>query len=200
MELKFEETKIPEDVSKEMVDNQIILGAIHLPKVIKVLGAATSKFLGKIKNLDVPMSLKFVREDGSFIAGMQVEYHKNPDDPENPSAGNWSYIWTFDEADLEGSQAATFADAFFRFTECAAKLYGMRFESQSTAAQMFNIVLEHISHWLEDNARENEEATLIADGVFTAKSEVRDGKVVKAIIPDGDLKVLIKGDDMYQED
>lgn len=202
MERKFEETKIPEDVSKAMADNNFIMGAIHAGKVIKVLGTGISKFLGDVKSLEVPMALRFSKMDGSFLAGMKVEYHKNPDDPENPSAGNWSYVWTFKEEDLEGANVTDFAksvNAFSHFIACGAKLYNMRFQDHATASTLFNTFLEHVYHWLDDNAVEGEENTLIADGVFIAKCEVKDGKIIKAIIPDGNMKVLIKGDDLYQE-
>ena len=36
--------------------------------------------------------------------------------------------------------------------------------------------------------------------VTTGVSEVKDGKIVKTIIPDGEIKILIKDDDQYQDE
>lgn len=200
-EVKFEETRIPEDVSREMAESQLVLGAAHVGKILKVMVTGVSKLLGDVKDLKVPKSVKFTRPDGGFIAGARVEYHTNPDDPENPSAGNWSYVWTLTEEDIEGSTVIDISintQVFTYFMEAASKLYNMKFNDTPTGIMMFNIILENLSHWLDDNAKEGEVQTLTCANALTASCEVKDGIVVKALVPDGDMKILIKNDDMYQ--
>ena len=53
-------------------------------------------------------------------------------------------------------------------------------------------------HQLE-NATESEPAILTLDGVFKATATVENGKVVMGIVPDGEMKVLIKDDSAIQE-
>ncbi len=202
MTQKFEQTNIPEDLAKDLAQDNYTIGAVHLPKVLKVIMTGASKLLGSVKVIDKPMAIAFRKVDGSFIAGAKVEFHKNPDNPEDISAGNWSYIWTFYEKDLEGASIVNINNdtGFTHFITAASKLYHMNFHDNASALEMFNRLLDYISHWLDDNAKEGEEQILVSDGSMTAACTVKDGVVVKSIVPDGEVKVLIKGDDMYQDD
>lgn len=203
MTKKFEETEIPEIVSRELANQCFTLGATHVGKVLKTLMTGASKLLGDTKDIETPKAIAFRRPDGTFVAGAKVEYHKNPDDPDNKAAGNWSYIWTFYEKDLEGASVIDFNSnnsAYSYIITAADKLYRMRFTDNATCITTIMVLLENISHWLEDNAKEGERQTVECPGAMVCSCEVKDGVVVKSIVPDGEVKVLIKGDDMYQDE
>jgi len=202
MELRFEETNLPEDVSREMANENVTLGAIHVPKVVKVLMVGVSKLLGDIKSTERAKAIAFRRLDGSFIAGAKVEYHPNTESPDDVSAGNWSYVWTFYEGDLEGADVtdmSTSNTVFSYFIIAADKLHRMKFTTEAMGMRLFNLILEGISHWLDDNAKDGEVSSIVMPGVLNASCTVVDGVVEKAIVPDGDVKTLIKSDNMMQE-
>lgn len=200
---KLEETNIPELVSREMAANNYSLGATHVGKILKTVMTGASKLLGDLKDIETPKAIAFRRPDGTFVAGAKVEYHKNPDDPDNMSAGNWSYIWTFYEKDLDGASIVDFSSnnqVLSYIITAALKLFNMKFNDNGSCISSIMILLENISHWLEDNAKEGERQTIEYPGAMVASCEIKDGVVVKSIVPDGELKVMIKGDDMYQDD
>lgn len=201
-ELRLEETKIPEDVSKELATKQLGVASMHVGKIVKVMMTGTSKLLGSLKEISTPKAIAFRRPDGRFLAGAKVEFHSNPAEPDTPASGNWSYIWTFNEEDLADAKIITIgtnAESWQFFESAASKLYNMSFESESSGVMLINTLLEHISKWLDDNAKDAEVQRLVCPGCLIAECAVENGSVVKSIVPDGEMKVLIKGDDDYQD-
>lgn len=201
-ELRLEETKIPDDISKEMASNQLGVASMHVGKIVKVMMTGASKLLGSVKELNTPKAIAFRRPDGRFLAGAKVEFHKNPAEPDAPASGNWSYIWTFNEDDIAGAKVidiGTNLEAWQFFESAATKLYRMTFDSEASGVMLINTLIEHISRWLDDNAKDGEVQRLTCPGSLIAECAVENGAVVKSIVPDGEMKVLIKGDDEYQD-
>lgn len=201
-QFKFGECKIPEQVSMELAKKQSTLASAHVEKILRILMTGASNMLGDMKSLDVPKAIVFRKPDGTFIAGAKVEFHRNPDDPDNLASGNWSYIWTFYESDLEGAsitEVSTNMLTFNYFSAAADKLYRIKFTDDGVGLLMFNLILEQISHWLDENASDGDVQTLVSPGVMEAACETKNGTIVKSLTPDGDIKVLIKGDNKYQD-
>ena len=206
MEKKFNETSIPEDISREAANQNLIVGATHVDKIATIFITAVSDCLREIKNIDKPQAVVVRGLDNRFICAGIIQYIKNEDEPstDNLASGNWSYSWTFDEDDLKELNAneIDFRSSLFTklITGTASKLYGMAFDSDSSATTLSSKIMDAISHWLDDNAKEGEETTLILDNVFKAVSTVdTDGKVEKSFVPEGEIKVLVKGDEMIQD-
>lgn len=200
-EKKLKETDIPSDVTRDLLSKRIGVSVDHVEKVFKSLMVGVSKLLGEAKNLEKPKAIAIRRPDGQFIVGARVEFHKNQDDPNNIASGNWSYIWSFDETDV--TEGATMIDIFqpqswHYITSTALNLFNMRF-TDGLGPTIIATAVEHLSHWLDDNAKDGEVQKLIIDEALTAECAVEDGSVVKSIIPDGEVKVIIKGDDTYQD-
>lgn len=199
--VNFSDSKIPQNVSMELAKNNSTLAAQHVEKVLRVLMTGASNMLGEMKSLDTPKAVAFRKPDGSFIAGAKVAYNKNPDDPDNPASGNWSYIWTFNEDELNGAvitDVNTNILTFDYFRRAADKLFRMKFTDDGVGIMMFNLILEGISQWLSENAVDNEERSLVSNGVMEAACKVENGVVSKALTPQGEIKELIKGDNEYQ--
>lgn len=202
MEKKFKETNIPEDYSKSLAQQSFLLGPSVVSKVATTLFHGVSTCLGTMKNTSVPKAVIFRSLDHSFLAGAKVEYIQNVDDPSNPSAGRWDYTWTFYEEDLKGADCVEVANNSLvssYFTSSGISLYNMRFNAQDLCIAMMTMMIEMIINWLKENASEADPAILVLDGAFKATATVVDGKIEMGIIPDGEMKVLIKDDTAIQE-
>lgn len=202
MEKKFKETSIPEDFSHALAMQSFLIGPANVYRVATVLFHGVSTCLGSIKSVTIPKAIVFRSIDNAFLAGAKVEFIPNKDDKNNPAAGRWDYVWTCYEEDLKGADIIdvtknNLVGPFFAAS--GANLYNMKFAGPDTCIFMMTLMIEMIIAWLKENATEAESAALVLDGVFKGISSVDDGKVVLGIVPDGEMKVLIKDDDKIQE-
>lgn len=202
MEKKFKETNIPEDFSRALASQSFLIGPSHTPRIATVLFHGVSRCLGSMKNTTIPKAVVFRSLDSSFLAGAKVEYIANADDPSNPSAGRWDYTWTFYEEDLKGCDCidvSSNALVSTFFISSASDLYNMRFAGQDVCVLMMVMMIEMIINWLKENVSESEPMMMTLDGVFKATAAVENGKITMGIVPDGEMKVLIKDDSAIQE-
>lgn len=202
MEKKFKETNILEDFSKALAQQCFLIGPSHTPRIATVLFHGVSSCLGDMKNTTIPKAIVFRALDHSFLAGAKVEYIANVDDPTNPAAGRWDYTWTFVEDDLKGCDCVEVANNSLvttYFISSGISLYNMKFAGPDLCALMMTMMIEFIINWLKENATESETAVLTLEGVFNASAVVENGKIVMGIVPDGEMKVLIKNDSAIQE-
>lgn len=202
MEKKFKETSIPEDLVKILTRQNFMCGPQHIYKIATVLFHGVSSCLGAMKTTAMPKAIVFRSMDHSFLAGAKVEFIPNTDDPTNPSAGRWDYTWTFYENDLNGADiidVATNNLVSTCFASSAVTLYNMKFAGQDLCILIMTTLVEIIINWLKENTTEAEPAVLTLDGVFKATASVVNGKIEMGIIPDGEMKVLIKDDSAIQE-
>lgn len=201
--MKFMETGIPELFARTLLDQNLKFSANYTNKIVRVVVEGASACLGDLKSTEEPVALVFKSASDKFIAGAKVEYIPNPEEPTIVSSGSWSYVWTFDEEDIKDVKKVVYADdpqITMFFINKAGTLYGMSFKIIPAMFKMFNTVLELISNWLTDNAKADEPTEIVEDGVFRASAAVEGGEVVKDFVPEGDSKVLVKGDTMLQED
>lgn len=202
MEKKFKETTIPEDYSRILSKRSFLLGPSHVFRIATVLFHGVSSCLANIKNVSVPKAVVFRSIDHSFLAGAMVTFVPNTDDPSNPASGRWDYVWTFYEDDLKGADCLevsnnTLLSTFF--VSSGATLYNMKFQSPDVSILLMTVMIEMIITWLKENATETEPVVLSLGGVFKATATVEDGKTFIGIVPDGEMKVLIKDDSQIQE-
>ena len=155
--------------------------------------AGVSDFLCITKSQEKKVALAFNDLKGNLVVAAVVEYNKN----ENEDAqDNWNYYWTFDKADLEEATVyeSTQAQVLTMFTKRALTMHRMTLNHDSLCATLVSLVASTISDYLDQNAKEGEKITVEHKGFFTASAEVKDGVVVKAFVPAGEMKVLVKGD------
>lgn len=195
--MKLMETKIPEIYSRTLDDKAIIFGANYTDRMARICIEAVSKCLGDIKTVNEPVAFVFKSLNGNFIVAARVEYHPSEEDPDDVTAGNWSYIWTYSEEDIKDVSPAKIITmdnqlATPYFITKAGNLYGIQFRDIPTIAVLMTDFHEIVSNWLDDNAKEGEKVELIADGVFKASAIVDGGEIVKSFTPEGDAKVIAK--------
>ena len=201
MEVKFKESNIPGDFAKAIAKQGSLIGAPYVDYVAKVLFVGVSQCLAENKDKSIPKAVVFKGIDGTFLAAAKVEYIKNEDDPSNPSSGQWSYVWTTNEDDIKDCQQIDVGNSLIMhfFTTAAFDLYNMKFVDNATCILMMTTMVEMLINWAKENTKEGSPASIELDGVFKVMGEVEDGKIYVAIVPSGDMKVLIKDDSAIQE-
>lgn len=201
LKMKLMDTSIPEIYSRTLDNNGMIFGANYTNKICKVCMEAVSECLGSIKSTNEPVAFVFKAVNGNFICGAKVEYHAPEDNIADVTSGNWSYVWTYYEDDLKDVNKVVYMDSQLVipfFITKAGTLYGIKFRDPATAVSMMTTLMESISNWLDDNAKEGEVVEVVEDGVLKAVAKVVAGEIEKSITPEGDAKILVKGDSSIQ--
>ena len=203
MEKKFKETSISEDYSKCLSAQHYLIGPSHVWRIPTILFHGASMYLAAVKNTATPKALVFRAVDGRFLAAAKVCYIPNNDDPTNPAAGQWSYTWTTDEDNIKDCDCCDVSNNAMIvqfFTTAGINLYNLKFAGPDVCITMMVEMVEFIIKWLKENVTAEEPVTLIQDGVFRSDAAVdENGEINIGIIPDGQMKVLIKDDSAIQD-
>ena len=102
--MKFSETNLPHIYSRALFEEKCFdLAEEHADKMFDTLFIGSANLLKSIKSLDKPTAFVIKNLNGTVAAAAIVQYFKNEDDANNP--GNFSLVWTFDEADIPEGQA-----------------------------------------------------------------------------------------------
>ena len=194
--MKLTDTQLPAMYSSALYEEKYLnLAPEHLDKMYDVLFTGTANLLSNAKSKDRPASYTFYLDNGVFVAGAVIKYFPNADDANSP--GNWSLVWTFDEADipadgLKMSIADTQTHSYF--ISAAGEKYGIQYKNESAIVTLLTYSLSQLKKWLDQNAKTSEEVTVECDGIFVARVGVENGEKVFSIEPAGEIKNLIKDD------
>lgn len=193
--MKLFETTLPQNYSKGLFEEKCFdLAPEHTDKICYTAFTAVSNILNGAKSKDHPTSFEFNTIDGKLVAVAIVQYFPN-EDASKP--GNWSLVWSFDEADIpQGTNRINLKDpnSHTYFRAVAGDKYGIRFRDPSSLTTLTTYIFEHIRKWLDENAEENKEVSVELDSVFQARVAVENGEKVFALEPAGEIKMLIKDD------
>lgn len=198
--MKLFDTNLPAMYSKGLFEEKNAdLALEHTDKMFDTIFTGAANLLNQSKAVDRATALCFRNIDKSLIAASIVQYF--PGETENVP-GNWSLVWTFDEADIpEGSLIIEFENpqthSYFRAV--AGEKYGMRFEGTAELVDCLTYALLQLKKWLDENAKEGSEVTVEQDGIFQARVGVENGEKVFALEMDGLVKQLVKSDDVIEK-
>ena len=193
-EFKLPESSIPDLMDLDLQQKQISVGSNNVFKCVEVFFMGVSQILKLKQRVDKPVAFAVRENDGSLILAGKVEYHE----ANGSNAGNWSYVWTFDEEDIKDAEILDLSNIQYlhTFTDVGMKTHKFRFASDSIGVTIMEDVPRFIVKWLNDNATEEDEIALIQPGVFKARVEVKDGQINKSLVVDGEkIKKIIKDDD-----
>lgn len=191
--MKLVETSIPQNYS---VEYETMVGPAvphkQVPCIFKSLMAATADFLRERKKKNQKTALKYVDNAGNFIMAAIVSYNKNDEEGQD----NWNFYFTFDEADLKDVANMFDTNDTGFHVKLTDRLFEYRLRCNDAAymCPMIFMAANSIVSFLDQNAKPGEEVTLEEDGYFVASVTVEDGEPVKALVPDSEMKVLIKDD------
>lgn len=194
--MKLTETTLLQNTSKNLFNNKINVDPNEVPFIIDSLIASFGEFLGmnKIKDGKVGLALEDLK--GNFKMGGIVGYTAN-EDADMP--GSWWLELTFDGEDLKDvTTKFKTTDTTFQtnFTNVCHKLHHMYYQAPELIQTMIITVVDSIISWLDENAKENEEVTLELPNYFVATVAVENGEKIMSITPDGNIKRLVKDDEL----
>lgn len=166
----------------------------HFPKILHIIFNATALILNANKAQKVPVAMVFRKASQELIAAAICQYFPN-EDPNVP--GNFSLVWTFDEADIPSNaiiQSLDNAETHTFFRAVAGSKWNIEFESVGALIGLCNVTLNEIKKWLDENATESGEIGVEAEDVMIARVAVENGEKVYSIEPAPLIKQLIKND------
>lgn len=187
------ETKIPKMFSEEMYDRGWDMTPSITDDVAEVFINGTSYALKDAKSTEIPTAMVFEAPNGDMYAGAVVRYIPSQD-PDMP--GSWSYIWTFDKDDIpENCRILRSSDTgFHSYFRTMSSSFFFGFSEDSSITDMGNCIFKAISHWLQENAKPDEEVGVELEGVFRARCVIEDNEVKKSMELIGEAKAIIKDD------
>lgn len=192
--MNFNETTIAAKVAQDMNNLNLDLPVQYSHYMYDSLLMAVSDFLGLLKSKDVKTALTISDLKGNFKFGAIVSYHPN----ENEDVpGNWSYEMTFDADDIpkDTKVYASTDTQFLRILATAARdLHSFRYGAPEMIPDILITVIDALKDWLDINAVEGEEKSIELPGYFVAAVAIENGEKIFSIVPDGNLKRLVKGD------
>ncbi len=193
--MKLMETTLPSMYSKGLFEEKCMdLAPEHMDKMLDVLFTGVSNILAATKTKEHPVAFAFRKEDKSFIAAGMVQYF-DAEDKNNP--GNWSIVWTFDEADIpENALKMDLSDpqTHSYFIAVAGEKYGIQYKTDAALCVCLTYALIQLKKWLDENAKEGSEVELEMDGYFKARVAVENGVKVFALGIEAEVKNIIKDD------
>ena len=194
--IKLMESQIPQNYSTGLYsEKDYDLPAEHTAIVADILFTGVAQCLGDVKDRKFPSAFVFEENNKDFIAAAIVEYFENEDDPSKP--GNWNYSWTWYKEDVPQNSKiyrTTQAELSSYFRGVSQSKYGMAFKDVSAITEVNRYLLVQIKKWLDENAIDGEEVGVEEPGVFQASVVVENGKKIFSLVPEGEIKKLIKDD------
>lgn len=187
------ENALPMEYNRLLALRGLTLEAELINDTMKVPVHAFSKYLGLKKNReDNGTSLVLRDEKGNFIIAGVVKYHA----PEKEDqAGNWSYEFTFDEADVKETHQYIVTDAaFMEVLSSVAVSHQIVITDMEFALDLIISFFVAIKNVLEQNVTPTEEFELESEGFFIATSAIEGDEKVYSLVPSGEMKRLIKDD------
>jgi len=198
--MKLFETTLPQMYSKALFEEKCFdLAPEHTDKIFDTLFTGTANLLKSIKSLEKPVAFVIKELNGNLVAAAICQYFKNDDDSK---PGNFSLVWTFDEADIPADALVTSLDdtkTHSFFIAAAGSKYGIKFKDASCVVNTLSYTVSQLKKWLDENAKEGSIVSVEQEGIFQGRVEVQNGVKVFAIEPHGEIKNLIKDDAAIEE-
>lgn len=154
---------------------------------------AVADFMREVKKKNAKTALVFSDTANNFILAAVVEYNKNANED---GQDNWNYYFTFDENDIKDATNKHDINETAFHIKLSKRLldHTLRCTEATFISPMLSLAASCLSTFLEQNAKPGEETTLEEEGYFLASVTVEDDEIVKALLPDGAMKSLIKDD------
>lgn len=171
-------------------------------RITKSFFASCATFLKRVKIADPTKAVALVLSSttGEFKFAAIVQYNENKENPDEP--GNWSYVTTFNEADLSAIEnkrtvnTYVCSDERFKnvFDDVSYDVGGIQFKNERFMYDACMIVIETLLAVLDKEAEENKTVDIDMVGYFTASVETSGDDKTFAITPSGEMKEIIKSD------
>lgn len=190
---KLQETQIPVNFSQVAQAMNFGIDPTEVGVIYDTTIQAISEYLGQVKSMESKTALAIKDTKGNLILAGMVAYHENENED---LPGNWSFEFTFDEADLEGCDIKLSTEPYFQrvFSNTMYNLFGFELTDIMTLQPCVEESINVLKKWLDTNAKEGEKVSVEEPGYFVASVVVENGEKIFAIVPDGSMKRCIKDD------
>lgn len=198
-ELKFDKSAIPQEFTYNLMEHHdYIWAAVRTPGLYRIMFFTIAEILKHYKSKTTPR-VGFILKDlnGQFKFGAVLNYHAPEEDTEDDDKGNYTLEFTLNEADMGDCDIVVdnHSDLFITcVTRHASEILNARFTKMEYCNTIFCEAIDTLVKFLDANASEAEEVSVVYDDVFTATVSVEGGKKMISIVPGSMIKQYIKGD------
>lgn len=196
MEMNLMDTGVSTNLEVNLKAEQLKLQSSHAFKMYDIIFRSLAEVCNLYRKDDNSTIAATIRDlKGNLILAGVLKWH-NPEDEEAVD-GNWSFVFTTDEADLEGSTQINISDSQFAivFSNIGIEMYNMRISDTLFITRYTVIALNTLIDHLRVNAKEDEKLTITTEkDYFKASSQIVNGEVEIGFVPGDKLKELIKND------
>lgn len=198
-EFELTNSAIPGELTYNLMENyDLVWMSDRTPGLYRVVFFTIAEILKHYKSKSNPR-VGFILKDtnGAFKFGAVLNYHAPDEEDDGDDKGNYTLEFTLDEKDMQDLDV-TVDNHSDLFVLSAGKLvtdimYG-RFKSMEYCNDLFIECIDTLVKFLDANALENEEVSVVYKGVFTATVTVEGAEKVITITPGEMIKQFIKGD------
>ena len=162
MEMNLMDTGVSTNLEVNLKAEQLKLQSSHAFKMYDIIFRTLAEVCNLYRKDDNSTVAATIRDlKGNLILAGVLKWH-NPEDEEAVD-GNWSFVFTTDEADLEGSTQINVSDSQFGivFSNIGREMYNMRISDSLYITKYTVIALNTLIDHLRVNAKEDEKLTII---------------------------------------
>jgi hypothetical protein len=143
---------------------------------------------------------------GAFQFGSVVEYHYNKDNPDEP--GNWTYIQTFDQDDIEEIEKERTVKKYLYsaedfkviFDKVSYDVSGIQFQHSDYMYTCCLLIINTLKQIMDREAKDKEVVEIELKGYFKLAIGIENGIKVFSITPADHMKEIIKNDIALESD
>lgn len=198
-EFEFKETSIIQEYTLVMGERyEVNWPAARTPGLYRTVMYTIAAILKNYKSKSKRIGFKLKDKNGEFKFGAILNYHAPEEgDNEDDDAGNYTLEFTFYEDDMTDLDAVydNYSDIFIMCSnKYAHDIMNGKFCSAEYCNILFIEAINVLYKFLDVNASESEDVSVVYKSIFTATVTVEDGKKVFSIVPGEVIKQFIKGD------
>lgn len=154
-----------------------------------------ARYLSVIKDKDKGSAAVRVNDlKGNFLMAAIAKYFPGT---EKDMPGNWTMEMTFDVDDVKNI-AVVVDSSIIAFQDMVShicwELHNSRVKSGSALLDIITVPIKTLVAWLDKNVTEGVRTEIELPGYFVAISAIEDGRIVKSIVPDGQITRIVKDD------
>ena len=199
-EFDFKESAIPQEFTFNLMEHhEFIWVANRTAGLYRVVFFTIAEMLKHYKS-KTTTRVGFILKDtnGQFKFGAVLNYHAPEEgDDSDDDKGNYTLEFTLNEEDLKDCDMVVdnHSDLFVTCaTKYASDVMYARFTTMEYCNILFIEAIDTLVKFLDANASETDEVSVVYKGVFTATVTVVGGNKVISIVPGEMIKQFIKGD------
>ena len=197
----FTETSISQELTFNLMEHYNLIWATNrCPGLYRTIFFTMANILRFKKSKSTP-KVGFILKDANdnFKIGAILTYHAPEDNinTEDDDKGNYTLEFTLNKEDMTDMDVVidNHSDVFIEASgHMAFDIMSCRFLSMEFCNNLFIEAIDTLVKFLDANATEDGDFTVVYNGVFTATVSVEGGEKIISIIPGEMIKQYIKGD------